>query len=81
MTSPSLPRTRHQGRLDQKLKEQEDEAKSKPAHTPEPHDRPACSAGKGLRADSPGVDGRTNDKRNSRLADQDTRHDIQSHEH
>ena len=81
MTRPPLPRTRHQGRLDQKLKEQKDEVESKPAHTPEQHDRAACSAGKGPRADRPGVDGRTNDKRNSRMAHQDTRHDLQSYEH
>ena len=29
MTRPPLPRRRHQGRLDQKLKEQEDEAESR----------------------------------------------------
>ena len=58
-----------------------DEAGPKPAHTHEPRDRAAYNAGKGPRVDRPGVDGRTNDKQNRRLADQDIKHDIQSRAH
>ena len=65
----------------QHLQEQEDEADPKPAHTPEPHDRAACNVGKDPTVDRPGVDDRTNDKRNRRLAGQDTKHDNHSHEH
>ena len=49
-----------------------DEAGPRPAHTHELRDRAACNASKGPRVDRPGVDGRTNDKGNRSLADQDT---------